>query len=275
MKACRFILAASAIALLPAIPAFAQDEGTTVETPAAAEQAAEDAVETTEDAVATTEDIVETTEDAVEATEEAGQAETQPTRISPAEPADGCELHIWPAERMNSMTSGLLGGGLIDAALHAGTDANNKTLLASALDSPSQLDALTSLDLRTDLGLTPGTTYVLHQQPLERKTMNSVKTRRSDSTATCYSELIVADVFYQKAMIYGRSLRTLFMVREFGDDQKIDYQYKAWGGNGLKLFPPKEGEDAIAALDELVTVFQGNFEEFAKNERTAKARAGK
>lgn len=180
---------------------------------------------------------------------------------------NGCELHVWPAERMNSVTTGLLGGGLIDAALHSGKDASNKAQMASALDSPSQLDALQSLDLLTMLELKPGTTIIRHEAPLERKTMNKVKTRRSDSTATCYSELIVADVFYQKAAIYGRSLRTLFMLRNFGNDQKIDYEYKAWGGNGLKLFPAKEGEDAVAALDELVTVFKKNFDEYSVNAR--------
>ncbi len=178
-----------------------------------------------------------------------------------------CELHVWPAERMTSMTTGLLGGGLIDALAHSGRDASNKAQLASALDSPSQLDALQSLDLHNMLKLSPGTIIVRHEQPLERKTMNKIKTRRSDSASKCYSELIVADVFYQKAAIYGRSLRTLFMLRDFGNDQKIDFEYKAWGGNGLKLFPPKEGEDAVAALDELVAVFQKNFDEYANNAR--------
>lgn len=186
-----------------------------------------------------------------------------------AQEAAPCELHIWPAERMNSVTTGLLGGGLLDAAIHSGRDASNKASLASALDSPSQLDALESLDLKELLQLKPGTVLVKHDSPLERKTMNKIKTRRSDSTATCYSELIVADVFYQKAAIYGRSLRTLFMVREFDSAQKIAFEYKAWGGNGLKLFPPKEGEDSIAALDELVTVFKKNFEEYAANARRA------
>jgi hypothetical protein len=185
--------------------------------------------------------------------------------LLPEVAADGCELHLWPAERMNSMTSGLLGPGLLNSAINAGKDANNKTLMASALDSPSQLDALQDVDLRGLLGFTPGTTIIRHETPLERKTMNKVKTRRADSTSKCYSELIVADVFYQKAMIYGRSLRTLFMVRKFGNDQKIDAEYKAWGGNGLSLFPPKEGEDAVAALDELVSVYKANFVEFAKN----------
>ncbi|MBA4762288.1 hypothetical protein [Sphingomonas sp.] len=186
-----------------------------------------------------------------------------------AQEAAPCELHIWPAERMNSVTTGLLGGGLLDAAIHSGRDASNKASLASALDSPSQLEALESVNLQELLQLKPGTVLVKHETPLERKTMNKVKTRRSDSTAACYSELIVADVFYQKAAIYGRSLRTLFMLREFDSAQKIAFEYKAWGGNGLKLFPPKEGEDSIAALDELVTVFKKNFEEYAANARKA------
>lgn len=191
------------------------------------------------------------------------------TTHAPEGAADGCELHVWPAERMNSVTTGLLGGGLLDAAIHANRDTTNKTMLASALDSPSQIDALLSLDLRGLLKLTPGTTIVTHSAPLERKTMNKIKTRRSDSRAACYNELVVADVFYQKAAIYGRSLRTLFMVRQFGADGKINFEYKAWGGNGLKLFPPKEGEDALAALDELVSVFKKNFEEYANNEQKA------
>lgn len=185
-----------------------------------------------------------------------------------------CELHVWPAERMASMTTGLLGGGLLDAAVHAKKDSANRALMASALDSPSQLDALQTEDLVTLLKLEPGTRIVRHEQPLERKTMNKVKTRRSDSQSKCYSELIVADVYYQKAAIYGRSLHTLFMLRRFGDDQRIDYEYKAWGGNGLKLFPAKDGEDATAALNELVSVFKKNFEEYATNARKAMALKG-
>ncbi|KPH59582.1 MULTISPECIES: hypothetical protein [unclassified Novosphingobium] len=170
---------------------------------------------------------------------------------------------------MRSQTTGLLGGGLLDAALHADRDSSNQSLMASALDSPSQLDALVAMDLRTLLPLTPGTTIIRHEQPLERKTMNKIKTRRSDSAAACYSELIVADVFYMKAAIYGRSLRTLFMYRRFDAAQKITWEYKAWGGNGLSLFPPKEGEDAVAALGELGTVYQKNFVEYAHNAITA------
>ena len=110
-----------------------------------------------------------------------------PAMAQEAAPANPCELHVWPAERMTSVTTGLLGGGLIDAMIHSGTDANNKASLASALDSPRQLDALQSLDLATLIKLAPGTVVVRHDQPLERKSMNKIKTRRSDSQASCYS----------------------------------------------------------------------------------------
>jgi len=191
----------------------------------------------------------------------------------PAAPgAAPCELHLWPAERMRSMSMGLLGGGLIDAAIHAGRDASNRSQMASALDSPTQLDALQSLNLITELGLPEGTTIVRHETPLDRHTMNSIKTRRADSTNRCYYELHTTDVFYMKSTLYGRSLRTLFMLRAFGDDQRIDFEYKAWGGNGLHHFPPAEGEDVTVGINELVDVFKHNFQEYANNERQAAAR---
>lgn len=192
----------------------------------------------------------------------------------PAAPAfaqGNCELHVWPAERMNSMTTGLLGGGLIDAAIHAGRDASNRSQMASALDSQSQLDTLQSLNLIQELGLPAGTNIIRHETPLERHTMNRIKTRRSDSTAQCYYELITADVLYMRSMVYGRSLRTLFMIRDFGNDQRIDFEYKAWGGNGLSHFPPREGEDVTVAINELVDVFKRNFQEYANNERNRRA----
>jgi hypothetical protein len=202
---------------------------------------------------------------------------TADVQAAAASAPPACELHVWPAERMTSTTTGLLSGfgvvgAIADSASHAGRDTNNRGQLASALDSPSQLDALQSLNLVQELGLPEGTAIVRHEAALERHTMNSIKTRRSDSAHNCYYELITADVAYRKAAIYGRSLRTLFMLRAFGDDQRIDFEYKAWGGNGLSHFPPAEGEDVTVAINELVDVFKRNFQEYAHNERAAVAR---
>lgn len=183
--------------------------------------------------------------------------------------APQCELHIWPAERFQAMSSGWgaafgVIGAIADSAGHAEGDKARRSHLASALDSEGQLDALQKLDLVGLLRLPPSK-IVTHAEALDRKTVNKIKTRRSDSTAPCYSELIVMDVLYHKAAVWGRSLRTGFMVREFTPGAKEPSIRKSTGGNGLKIFPAKAGEDTTAADAELVEVFQKNFTEAAGN----------
>jgi hypothetical protein len=199
-----------------------------------------------------------------------------PAPAAAAQPDTACELHVWPAERFNAMTTGWLSGfGVVGAvaegAGNADKNKSDRTRLAGALEPQGQLDALTSLELTRLLKAKPAR-IVVHPEALDRKTINKIKTRRADSASPCYSELIVADVFYQKAAIYGRSLKTLFMYRDFGAAKTDPWTYKAWGGNGLKIFPPKPGEDVQAANDELVTTFKKNFEEFAHNEANTSSR---
>lgn len=199
-----------------------------------------------------------------------------PAPVSAAAPVGDCELHVFPAERFKAQTMGWLGGfGMIgaiaDASAHAKGDQARKAAIASALDSPGQSEALGSFDLSTMLGLKPSK-IVLHNEPLDRKTINKISTRRSDSASSCYSELMVADLLYMKSPIYGRSLRGLFMVRNFGAAKDKPVIYKGWGGNGLKKFPAKEGEDVQAANEELVAVFKADFEEFARNAVKAPAK---
>lgn len=184
--------------------------------------------------------------------------------IVPAAASAACELHIWPAERFQAMSTGWLGGGLLDAAIHADGDKARRSHLASALDAEGQVSALQQLDLVTLLRLRPST-VIVHDAALDRKTVNKIDTRRAQSASPCYSELIVADFFYQKSAIYGRSLRTLFMLRDFGSAPSKPAIYKTWGGNGLKIFPAKPGEDVTAADAELVDVFKRNFLEAAQN----------
>ncbi|HEY1142794.1 MAG TPA: hypothetical protein VGE68_02045 [Sphingomicrobium sp.] len=184
-----------------------------------------------------------------------------PAAVPSTEPA--CELHIWPAERFQAMTTGWLGGGLLDAAIHADGDKARRSQMASALDREGQLDALQKLDLLTLLKL-PASKIVTHDEALDRKTVNKILTRRSDSHAACYSELIVTDVLYTKAAMWGRSLRTSFILRQFGAGGTPSIK-KTTGGNGLKIFPAKKGEDTTAADAELVSIFQKNFTEAAEN----------
>lgn len=178
--------------------------------------------------------------------------------------APACELHVWPAERFQAMSTGWLGGGLLDAAIHADGDKARRSHLASALDSEGQGAALQQLDLVNLLQLRPST-VIVHDEALDRKTVNKIFTRRAASTSPCYAELVVADFLYTKSPIYGRSLRTYFLLRDFGSAPSKPATFKTWGGNALKIFPAKPGEDVTAADAELVDVFKRNFLEAAKN----------
>lgn len=195
---------------------------------------------------------------------DAPQAAAAPVTAGAPGSAPQCELHVWPAERFQAMTTGWLGGGLLDAAIHAEGDKARRSHLASALDSEGQLASLQKLDLVSLLQLPPSK-IVTHSEALDRKTVNKIKTRRAASTAPCYSELIVTDVFYQKAAMWGRSLRTSFMLRQFPAGAAEPTIRKTTGGNGLKIFPAKAGEDTTAADAELVAIFQKNFTEAAGN----------
>lgn len=194
----------------------------------------------------------------------AAAPESAPIPVAaPAVDEPECELHIWPAERFQAMTTGWLGGGLLDAAIHADGDKARRSQMASALDPVGQLDALQKLDLIALLKL-PASKIVTHEEALDRKTVNKILTRRSDSKASCYSELIVTDVLYTKAAMWGRSLRTSFILRNFGGTSSPLIK-KTTGGNGLKIFPAKKGEDTTAADAELVSIFQKNFTEATEN----------
>lgn len=181
-----------------------------------------------------------------------------------APPASACELHVFPAERFQAMTTGLLGGGLIDAAMHADGDKARRSHLASALDSEGQLAALTSIDFAAAIGHA-GDTVITHPEALDRKTVNKIQTRRSASTSACYSELIVTDVLYMRSTMLGRSLHSSFMLRDFGAASAKPVIYRGMGGDSLKIFPAKEGTDTTAADAELVSTFQKNFAEAARN----------
>jgi len=191
-------------------------------------------------------------------------------QAAPAAPAPQCELHVWPAQRFQSVSSGWGGamfgvlGAVVDAAAHAEGDKARRSQIGAALDSEGQLHALQQLDLQTLLRL-PASRIVAHAEALDPKTVNNVLTRRSDSTAPCYNELIVQSVLYTRAAMWGRSLRTTFVFRQFNNGAGNPLIKKTTGGNSLKIFPAKPGTDTTAADAELVDTFKKNFTEATEN----------
>jgi hypothetical protein len=98
----------------------------------------------------------------------------QAQEAAPAPAAETqCELHIWPAERFNAMTTGWLSGfgaigAVADAASNADKNKDNRTQMAAALDSPGQLEALKAMNL-PELLATKASRIVTHDEPLDRK----------------------------------------------------------------------------------------------------------
>lgn len=90
--------------------------------------------------------------------QQAPAAPAAPTAFSAH--AQQCELHVWPAEKFQAMTTGWgMGFGMLGAALdsagHAKGDKARRSEMASALDSDGQIHALQQMDLVTLLNLPP------------------------------------------------------------------------------------------------------------------------
>lgn len=191
--------------------------------------------------------------------------------VAPVQPAAAaeCELHVWGGERFQALTTSWLSGfgaigGLVDAATQASTNEKNQAQLGEALSTSGQVKALSSADLPSVLRLA-GYRVVAHDEPMDPKKAGRVRARHASSTSPCYAELMVTRLFYQKAAIYGRSLRASFLFREFGHGAEPTFTFAGRGGNGLKLFPPQNAADAPAANDELISVFKANLDEYARN----------
>lgn len=183
-------------------------------------------------------------------------------------PATGCELHVWPAARLQATTTGWasqLGmiGSLADRAGHASGDRARRANLVTALDPKSQLAALQELDLVGLLGLQPAQ-IIAHPESLDGKAAKTT-VRHTPSTSPCYAELIVSGVLYQKTAVHGRALKTGFVFRDFGSAGQQARRSAATGENALTLFPPKDSEEVSGSNAELVSVFQRNFVEAAAN----------
>lgn len=205
-------------------------------------------------------------------------AQNQPTTEAQADAARApapeavdpkrCELHVWGGERFQAVTTTLLSGfglvgGLIDAARNAENNRLNQSRLGSALDTQGQAAALASLDLPKTLGIA-NYAVVTHDEPMDPKVAGQ-KRRHAASSSPCYAELMVTRVLYQKAPLYGRSLRASFLYRQFGADTKPSFSFAGRGGNGLSVFPAKDEAQVDAANAEIVSVFKANFQEYANN----------
>jgi hypothetical protein len=187
----------------------------------------------------------------------------------PQEPAPRtqCELHIWSAARFNAYSAGWLRGwGPIGSTMF-GPDRNNLSQMRSTLDAAAQIDALQSLNPTEALGLPPSAVVVRHEEALDERALNQRGSRHAASAANCYYELIPTLIDYQQSGLLGRRLSVEFMLRAYGNDQRLDYQFTDVKQAQLHHFPAGDGEDVTAASAELVDVFKRDFAAYAERAR--------
>ena len=162
----------------------------------------------------------------------------------------GCELHIFPTRTFHSTRQGwasMLGAvpglGVLGAGLAAGVgsavdlaNSHNRRMttedvLMAYLPADVQLAQLNKFGVLEKLRL-PADTVIVAETPApnqaEAKADPAAKARLKQleetaksnqrltaSAATCYSELVVADVLHQKTLAYGTRMFTQFAFRDF------------------------------------------------------------
>ncbi len=181
----------------------------------------------------------------------------------PAAATQTCELHVWPGNDLRSIYSGWFHGGIVDGAVQ-GRD-GYKPLPSRPLTAERQLERLRGLPVAQLLGLNDYA-VVLHEKPLDSRTLRTTAGRLAPDTGACYAELAVDDVFFQEDIIDGRFLKALFRFRKFDGDTVPSRSFGAYVQRRLTLFPPKTPEtDPQAGFDELVTQFGEAVTEFGQS----------
>jgi hypothetical protein len=202
----------------------------------------------------------------VVAQEAAPPPQAAPAAAAPvADPgAPVCEMHVWPAARVAAVTQGAgaafgLIGGLIDAASHADQNKRDKAFITSALDPAAQARALRELNLPAILHLPPAK-IITHDEGID---LHSEMTGRlAQSSAPCYYDVVVRQLFYLKTSTTKGKMRTFIAVR--GANGKIGViDYKDSANHALDVKLPKDGEDGTAANEALVDAFKADVTEFS------------
>jgi len=161
---------------------------------------------------------------------------------------------------MRSTYYGWFHGGIVDGAV-TGRD-GYPPVPKDPIPASLQTELLADLDLRQLLNL-GDYKVVMHDKPLESRTVRATPGRLTDSTSPCYAELIGDDVFYQEDVFSGRYLKSLIRFRAFGPGNEPIRTFSTWTESRLAVFPPKEASANESALAELRMAYSNNIKSFA------------
>ena len=188
-----------------------------------------------------------------------------PQTSSPSTPAttsgSECELHVWPAAGLNSVYYGWLHGGINNGAT-TGREGYPQ-VPTDPMTAASQVSLLEDAQPHILLGL-PNYRLVTHAEPLTSRAIRTSTTRLGDSASTCYSELIVDDVFFQQDVFSGSYLKISFRFRDFGAASTPQRVFGTWVHTPLRLFPIPKGESPAAAIEEMKAAYKNDVAQFAQ-----------
>jgi hypothetical protein len=131
-----------------------------------------------------------------------------------------------------------------------------------ALAVEGQRRLLETLDIAA-LFVLDGATTIIHAGPPDVRPVSGTSPRLGQDAGDCTVELVVSRLFYDRAALAGRSLKSLLVVRHFGAGPEPLASYTAWGETVLTRFPPRAGDDLAAADAELEAAYLANLRQFA------------
>lgn len=196
-----------------------------------------------------------------------------PARADEAPPAPqstpSCELHIWAAPALKTMTQSMIWNHTVDQAMNGAHPTAG--LSAQALSPAKQLALLEASHDIAALGVA-APQVVRHEQPLDEHASQSA-IRHDPSASHCYAELVVSHLVYESDPMTGHTLSILFQFRDFGSGATPVRSFATWSHRPLTIFPAKTEADSAAAATELDDAFAGGFADFILNMSKAEAKA--
>ncbi len=195
----------------------------------------------------------------------------------PTATGGSCELHVWPSEglslirqnardNLNTAYLGLFGSNPMTRANKDNTPVQTTAAVASRPLSPASQAALLATASLPDLLGVAGYRTVLHDGPLDTRTLRTVKTRYAASASPCYADLVVDDVVYSREYARGRNLKSFLRFRQFGDstDAAPVRTFATWVQTKLRIFSIEPPINDASALAELDAAYRGNLTLFSQ-----------
>lgn len=185
-----------------------------------------------------------------------------------------CELHLWAAAGMgrtiqsahDNLSVNWSGFSIANPLARANKDSTAVHTLAATADGPMptnrQLAVLAGLDLPARLGA-GGYRLVVHDQPLDSRTLRVVSGRYAATKAACYADLVLADLDYSREYAHGQNLKAFFRFRDFGAAAVPLRRLATSTETKLKIRREDAAADLAASDAELADALAANLIKFA------------